>query len=162
MANHLHKQHNVNLLMYHIVSTVKYRKSLLTVEVSEFLKQTCIEISQRYEIYFLEIGTDQNHVHFLVQSVPRLSPSKIVQVIKGNISKQIFTNFPEVKKELWGGEFWTDGYYINTVSQYGGEKTISRYIQNQGKNIKSKQTPKSEYKTLHQAKPIDLFDQLGV
>lgn len=144
--------------MYHIVSTVKYRKSLLTLEVSEFLKQTCIEISKRYEIYFLEIGKDKNHVHFLVQSVPKLSPSKIVQLIKGNLSKQIFINFPELKKDLWWGEFWTGGYYISTVSQYGEEKTISRYIQNQGKENKNNKNYKSEYKTLHQDKPVDLFE----
>jgi putative transposase len=141
--------------MFHIVCTVKYRKSLLSKEVTEFLKQICIEIAERHEILFLQIGTDQNHVHFLVQSVPKLSVSKIVQIIKGNLSKQIFIQFPETKKELWGGEFWTDGYYANTVSQYGGEKTISRYIENQGKNNKEH---KSNYKQIYKNNSTNLFE----
>jgi len=157
MGVHIHKSHNVTLLMYHIVSTVKYRKSLLSKEISEFLKQTCLEISQRFEINFLEVGTDQNHVHFLVQSKPTLAVSKIVQIIKGNLSKQIFLNFPEVKKQLWGGEFWTDGFYANTVSQYGGEKTISRYIKNQGNVDKNH---KSNYKAIYQDKTHDLFESV--
>ena len=88
--------------MYHIVTTVKYRKSLLTQEVSEYLKIICLEISERFEITFLEIGTDKNHVHFLLQSTPTLSVSKIVQLIKGNISRQLFIKFPEVKRENCG------------------------------------------------------------
>jgi putative transposase len=146
--------------MYHIVCTVKYRKSLLSDEVSNFLKLTCFEIANRHEIFFLQIGTDQNHVHFLVQSVPKLPVSKIVQVIKGNLSKQIFLKFPEVKKQLWNGEFWTDGYYANTVSQFGGEKTIMRYIENQGKNDKTYKT-NSNYKQIHKIDSLDLFSEFG-
>lgn len=141
--------------MYHIVATIKYRKSLLDIKVSDFLKQVCIDISERHEIIFLEIGTDLNHVHFLVQSVPMMSVSKIVQVIKGNISKQIFLKFPELKKELWGGAFWTDGFYSNTVSQYGGEKTITRYIQNQGKENKNYN---SKYNSIYKNKSVSLFE----
>ena len=142
--------------MYHIVSTVKYRKSLLTLEVSKYLKTVYLEISERFEIIFLEIGTDKNHVHFLIQSIPTMSVSKTVQIIKGNISKQLFIHFPELKKELWGGEFWTDGYYANTVSQYGGEKTIQRYIQNKGKVNKGKVNKdyKANYKSIYENKSI--------
>jgi putative transposase len=156
MGTHIIKSHNKTLLMYHIVSVVKYRKSLLSKEVSAFLKEVCLEITERHEIYFLQIGTDQNHVHFLVQAVPKLSVSKIVQLIKGNLSKQIFLKFPELKKQLWGGEFWTDGFYANTVSQYGGQNTIMKYIENQGKedkNIKSNYIPLYENKIAS----IDLF-----
>jgi putative transposase len=103
----------------------------------------------------LEIGTDLNHVHFLVQSVPKLSVSKIVQIIKGNLSKQIFLEFPEVKKLLWGGEFWTDGYCANTVSQYGGRDTILRYIQNQGKLDKNSN---SHYSSIYMNQSISLFE----
>jgi putative transposase len=158
MNDHILKRHNKTLLMYHIVATVKYRKSLLDQSVTEFLKQTCIEIEQRHEITFLEIGTDLNHVHFLAQSVPKLSVSKIVQIIKGNLSRQIFLQFPEVKKLLWGGEFWTDGFYANTVSQYGGKETIVRYIQNQGKENKNYN---SNYNSIYKNQSIDLFENLS-
>jgi REP element-mobilizing transposase RayT len=155
MGEHLLKSHNKTLLMYHIVATVKYRKSLLDLKVSDYLKQVCIDISERHEIIFLEIGTDLNHVHFLVQSVPIMSVSKIVQIIKGNLSKQIFSEFPDLKKQLWGGAFWTDGFYSNTVSQFGGEKVIMRYIQNQGKEDNKY---KSNYNSIYKNQSESLFE----
>jgi REP element-mobilizing transposase RayT len=157
MDNHIFKRHNKTLLMYHLVCTVKYRKSLIHEDLEAAIKEICDEISQRFEIVLLEIGSDLNHIHFLVQSVPKLSVSKIVQIIKGNLSRQIFLKFPEIKKELWGGEFWTDGYYVNTVSQYGGKEQIERYIQNQGKDYKK------DYKQIFRddVKSQDLFDSLS-
>ena len=137
MSEHIHKRHNVSLIMYHFVSTVKYRKSLLITEIEKTIKTICKEISERYEIIFLEIGTDQNHIHFLIQGVPKLSPTQIITTVKSILAKEIFKIHPEIKKQLWGGQFWTDGFYVNTVSKYGGEKQIERYIQNQGKNYKT-------------------------
>ena len=82
--------------------------------------------------YNFEVGTDLNHVHFLVQSVPTYSPTNIVTIIKSNISKSVFKYNPEIKKKLWGGEFWTDGYYVATVSTELTEKVIAKYVRNQG------------------------------
>ena len=70
MSIYIHKNHNVSVLLYHIVCPAKYRKVVLTDEVDKVLKATCVEISKRYEIHFVEIGADKDHVHFLVQSVP--------------------------------------------------------------------------------------------
>jgi len=155
MSEHIHKRHNVSLLMYHFVSTVKYRKSLLNKEIEQTIKTTCQEISERYEIIFLEIGADQNHIHFLIQGVPKLSPTQIITIVKSLLAKEIFKIHPEVKKQLWGGQFWTDGFYVNTVSKYGGEKQIERYIQNQGKNYKK------EYKAIYNNDTLDLFESLN-
>ena len=110
-------------------------------EVGNKLKEICIEISKRYEIHFIEIGTDGDHAHFLVQSVPTYSPTKIVRTIKSITAREMFRRLPSVKEVLWGGEFWTDGYFINTVGKKGSETVIQKYIQNQGK--------KAEYKKLH-------------
>jgi putative transposase len=77
MGTHIYKSHNASLLMYHIVCTVKYRKSLIDTVMEESIKELCLEISERFEIQFLEIGSDINHIHFLIQSVPILSLSKI-------------------------------------------------------------------------------------
>ena len=97
MSKFIYKSHNVSVLMYHIVCPAKYRRAIFTEEV-------CEEISKRYEIVFLEIGTDSDHVHFLVQSVPTYSPKKIVQIIKSITAREIFKKCPLVKKQLWGGE----------------------------------------------------------
>jgi putative transposase len=134
--------------MYHIVCPAKYRRVVFSEAVDQQLKETCLEISKRYEITFLEIGTDKDHVHFLVQSVPKLSPQRVVQIIKSITAKEIFRACPEVKKKLWGGEFWTDGYFISTVGRHGDESVIKQYIRNQG--------AESEYERLYEEQ-LNLF-----
>ena len=125
-----------------MVCPAKYRNVIFSEEVDQTLKEICLEISKRYEIHFLEIGTDKDHIHFLVQSVPTYSPTKIVRTIKSITAREIFFRMPSVKKDLWGGEFWTDGYYISSVGKKGNETAIKIYIQEQGKE--------DEYKQLHQ------------
>jgi len=136
MSLYIHKSHNVSVLLYHIICPAKYRKAVFSEEVSDELKEICIEISKRYEIHFIEIGTDGDHVHFLVQSVPTYSPTKIVRTIKSITARELFRRLPSVKEVLWGGEFWTDGYYIETVGKKGNETVIQKYIQSQGKEAK--------------------------
>ena len=110
MSESIHKSHNVSVLMCHFGCPAKYRRVVFSEAVDEKLKETCEEISKRYEISFLEIGTDQDHVHFLVQSVPTYSPKKIVQTIKSITAREILATCPEVKEQLWGGELRSDGY----------------------------------------------------
>ncbi len=132
MSDHICKSHNKSLLLYHLVCSIKYRRKVLKEEVSSTLKEVCVEISKRYEIYFLEIGCDKDHVHFLLQSVPSVSPMKIVTTVKSLTAREIFRLHPEVKRFLWGGKFWTSGYYIYTVGQYANEEVIKKYVQGQG------------------------------
>ncbi len=105
MSKYIHKKHNVSVIIYHIVCPAKYRRAIFSEKVDKVLKDVCLEIALRYEIVFLEIGVDRDHVHFLVQSVPTYSPKKIVQTIKSITAREIFKKVPEVKQELWGGEF---------------------------------------------------------
>ena len=136
MSEHILKRHNKSLLLYHIVCPTKYRSRVFTKASEETLKTTCIAIGDRYEIHFVEIGVDEDHVHFLVQSIPSLSPTRIVQLIKSITAKEIYRLHPEVKKVLWGGHIWTTGYYINTVGAYGNEEVIRNYVEKQGKQYK--------------------------
>lgn len=148
-SKYIHKSHNVSVLIFHFVCPAKYRRVVFSDEVDNTLKDICLEISIRYQIYFLEIGTDDNHVHFLVQSVPTYSATKIVTIIKSLTAREIFFKHPEVKKKLWGGEFWTDGYFVNTVSKFGDENTISKYVKEQG--------IEKEYKCLHKKMQLTFF-----
>ncbi len=148
MSIYIHKSHNVTVLIYHIVCPAKYRKAVFSEGVDEKLRDVCLEISARYDMYFLEIGTDDDHVHFLVQSVPKYSVTKIVRTIKSITAREILRCCPEVKLELWGGEFWSDGYFCNTVGQHGNENIISKYVKDQGKE--------KEYKKLH-SEQLKLF-----
>lgn len=132
MSRLIRKSHNVSILLYHIVCPAKYRRAVINEPVEKVLKEVCIDIENRYQIEFLEIGTDQDHVHFLVQSVPTYSPTKIVTMIKSLTAKEIFKRVPSVKKALWGGEFWTDGYFIGTVGPNVTEAAIKEYVKKQG------------------------------
>ncbi len=129
---HIYKRQNKTLLLYHLVFPTKYRKMVLTKSVDITLKNICVEISERYEIKFLEVGTDDDHVHFLIQSVPTMPVSKIVQTIKGITARELFKQHKEIKKQLWGGNLWTSGFYANTVGQYGNRDVIAKYVKNQG------------------------------
>jgi REP element-mobilizing transposase RayT len=128
MSEYIHKAHNVSVLIYHIVCPAKYRRVVIGDEVDKTLKEICEEIEKKYEIKFLEIGTEGDHAHFLVQSVPTYSPTKIVRTIKSITVKETFKKHLEVKEKLWGGEFWSDGHYVSTVGKYENEETITNYV----------------------------------
>ena len=145
MSEYIHKSHNVSVLMYHFVCPAKYRRVVIDEEVDQTIRETCEEIEKRYEIRFLEIGTDRDHVHFLIQSVPTYSPKKIIQIVKSITAREVFAKCPQVKKKLWGGEFWSDGYYVATVSEHGNEAVIGKYVREQG--------IEKEYKQLHKKEP---------
>ena len=139
----------MSVLLYHLVCPAKYRKVVFTKDVDKELKEICLEISKRYEISFIEIGTDDNHVYFLLQTVPMYSPSRLSQVVKSITAREMFRRVPEVKKKLWGGEFWTKGYFINTVSEHGNEEVIRKYVREQGRE--------EEYRQIHRQQ-MDFFD----
>ena len=148
-SQYIHKSHNVSVLLYHFVCPAKYRRVVISDSIDRSLKEICLEIEKRYEVHFLEIGTDKDHVHFLVQSIPTRSPTQIIKMIKSLTARQIFQLHPEVKKQLWGGEFWTDGYFVSTVSKHGDEETISKYVREQGNE--------KDYKCLHKEIQLTLF-----
>lgn len=148
MSEFIHKSHNVSVLLYHFVCPAKYRRVIFTEQVDHSLKDICLEISKRFEIVFIEIGTDKDHVHFLIQSVPMLSPTRIIQTVKSITAKEIFKLHPEVKTKLWGGEFWTKGFYVNSVGRHGDENTIQQYVKAQGRE--------KEYKKVH-SQQLSLF-----
>ena len=149
-SKYLHTSHNVSVLLYHVVCTAKYRRVVFSEQVDELVREVCLGIAERYEMSFLEIGTDRNHMHFLIQSVPTYSPTKIVQTLKSLTARHVLVRAPEVKKHLWGGEFWGRGYLMTTGGQHGNEYVIAAYIRNQGQE--------QDYKQLHkQPLPLELF-----
>ena len=129
-------------MLYHYVCPAKYRRIIFSDSVDKSLKEVCLEISKRFEIEFVEIGTDKDHVHFLIQSVPTMSPTQIIRTVKSITGKELFRLHPEIKQKLWGGEFWTKGFYVHTVGRHGDENTIQQYVKSQG--------IEKEYKKLHE------------
>ena len=153
MSEHKLKRHNKTLLLYHIVLPIKYRRKVINEVVAESLKEICLGISERYEINFVEIGYELDHVHFLLQSIPTMSVCEIVMKLKSITARQIFDRHPEIKEILWGGNFWTSGYYANTVGQYTNEEVIRKYVESQGTVEK--------YKKIYEGQ-ITIFDTSGL
>ena len=147
MSEFIHKSHNVTVLLYHLVFPAKYRRVVFDKGVDRALTEVCLEIEKRYEVKFLEIGTDEDHVHFLVQSVPTYSVSKIVRQVKSLTARHIFSRCPHVKKQLWGGEFWSDGFFASTVGKHGDETMIGKYVRDQGRT----------YEQLHSDHQLTMF-----
>ncbi len=124
---------------YHIVFPVKYRKALLDKPVELAVLEIAKEIGERYEIDFENLGCDINHIHILCSYHPKYSGIEVVTMFKSITAKQLFRRFPELRKDLWGGEFWSDGYYLATVGERGNWDIVKKYIENQGKTVESVQ-----------------------
>jgi len=118
MSEYIHKSHNVTVLLYHLVFPAKYRRAVFDDEVDEVLKDVCLEVEQRYQMKFLEIGTDKDHVHFLVQSVPTYSVTKVVRTLKSITAREVFKRCPGVKRQLWGGEVWSGPLVVSCGTQH--------------------------------------------
>ena len=96
------------------------------------MREICQGISERYFLKFDALGSDGDHLHLVVEGPPRYSPSRIMQICKSILAIQIFKRFPELREELWGGEFWTCGGHIDTVGDGRGLDEIKNYVKNQG------------------------------
>jgi putative transposase len=125
--------HNAYDTHYHIVFPIKYRKALLTNEIPLAIAKIAGEISERYDIEFEKLGYDNNHIHILANFPPKYSGSEVVRIFKSITARELFKQFPLLKKDLWKGEFWSDGFYFATGSERGDWKTVERYVANQGK-----------------------------
>ncbi len=125
--------HNISEAYYHIQITVKYRKSLLSKKAEKIIIDSMKGFKERYAIEVSHIGFDRNHLHILCRFLPKYSGGQVIRLFKSITAKQIFKEMAEIKKSLWGGEFWTDGYYFSTVSGRGDRKVIEKYIENQGR-----------------------------
>ena len=147
MSEYIHKSHNVTVLLYHLVFPAKYRRAVFDEHVDTVLQEVCLEIEKRYEVKFIEIGVDKDHVHLLVQSVPTYSVTKLVTLLKSLTAREVLKRCPQVKKQLWGGEFWSDGYFATTVGKHGDEGMIARYVKQQG----------NAYLQLHRDEQLALF-----
>lgn len=130
-----HAAHCTYRIRYHMVSVVKYRKQMLLKKVPiEYFKNLITGIGNRYWFKFDAIGVEEDHFHVVVGAAPRYSPSSIMGIIKSVSARQIFQDFPEIKKFLWGGSFWSAGGHIDTVSEYGGLDKIRKYVEEQGRD----------------------------
>ncbi len=124
---------------YHIVFPVKYRKALLTEEIKRSLQDIAKGIEERYGMEIEQLGCDEDHVHLLCSAHPKYAPGQLVRLFKSITGRELFKRHGWLRKELWGGEFWTDGYYVATVGERGDWQVVERYVRKQGKEPKEVQ-----------------------
>ena len=124
--------HCVWQIHYHIVFPVKYRKGLLADDVVEIIVDVARGLAERYDIEFEQLGCDRNHIHLLCSAHPKIAPGQIVRLFKSITGRELFRRKPALKKELWGGEFWSDGYDVGTVGEGGNWQVVELYVQKQG------------------------------
>ena len=124
---------------YHVVFPVKYRKALLTEEIQKSLVEIAKGIEERYGVEIERMGCDENHIPLLCGAHPKYAPGQLVRLFKSISGRELFKRHVWLKKELWGGEFWTDGYYVATVGERGDWKVVEKYVRMQGKEPKEVQ-----------------------
>lgn len=127
--------------MYHFVWIPKYRHKIFVEPQRESLKAIIKKIGYDYEFDIVELKIPADHIHMVIRSEPKLSPSKIMQVIKSISAREFFKLFPGIKKKyFWGGELWTQSYFVETIGN-ADEDTIRKYVQNQLVELDSKEEP---------------------
>ena len=124
---------------YHIVFPVKYRRALLYEDVEKIIVETVAGIEERYDIEMDAVGCDKNHIHLLCGAHPKIAPGDIVRIFKSITSREIKKKKPGIEEEMWGGEFWSDGYYVATVGERGNWGKVEKYVKNQGQGEEVKQ-----------------------
>ncbi len=132
--------HTAHQIHYHFVTPVKYRKAIFDrPDREQSLRDICSEIGERYSIAFEQVGIDKNHVHYLLSAAPKFSPARLMQIIKSLTAREMFRRHPDLRKELWGGELWTDGYFVATVGEGGNRDVIREYVAKQGQSPDDRQ-----------------------
>ena len=126
--------HKVYELKYHFVLIIKYRKNLFKSELEIYLKNIFEQICQKYDFVLETMGFDKNHVHLMIQTLPKSSPSKVFQILKSISARKVFKKFPKIKLSLWGGNFWSAGGYAGSIGEGKNADIIRNYIKKQGQS----------------------------
>ena len=124
-------KHAVYDLKYHLVWIPKYRKQILDKEVSEYLKAIFNKIAKEYEFRIDTMEVMEDHVHIFVEAPPKYSPAGVVQIMKSISAREAFSKFPDLRKQLWAGEMWNDGYFVRSVGDKVTADIIRKYIEYQ-------------------------------
>jgi putative transposase len=132
-------RHAVYDLKYHLVWIPKYRKHILDDEVSDYLKEVFRKIAEEYGFKTDTLGIMEDHVHIFVEARPKYSPAQIVQIMKSISAREVYKKFPKLRKKLWAGELWNDGYFVRSVGDKVTADVIRKYIEYQAHEDDSNQ-----------------------
>ena len=127
------KNRHKYLLQYHIIFVCKYRKKLLSRNISDDIKQLSYEICNKHNVKIREMETDKDHIHYRIEAQPTISVSQIVNLMKSYTTYHIWRLHKNyLSKIFWRDKtFWTNGYFACSIGNVS-ENTLRKYIQNQG------------------------------
>jgi putative transposase len=123
--------HSVYDLKYHLVWVPKYRARILGQEVTGYLKEVFEQIAEEYEFWIDTMEIMEDHVHVFIAAPPKYSPSRLVQILKGISARELFRKYPKMRKQMWSGKIWSDGYFVRSVGDAVTADVIRRYIEYQ-------------------------------
>jgi len=127
--------HHVYRLMYHFVWIPKYRHKIFSEPYRQSLKDIIMKVGYDYDIRIIELEVPLDHIHMVVKGEPKLSPSRIMQVIKSISAREFFARHPEVRRKyFWGGKLWTQSFFVETIGN-ATEEVIREYVKNQLKEM---------------------------
>ena len=132
-------KHAVYELKYHLVWVPKFRVRILDDEVSNFVKEVFEEIAQEYEFRIDTMEVMEDHVHVFIEVPPRYAPAEVVQIMKSISAREIFKKFPKIRKTMWSGRIWGDGYFVRSVGDKVTSEVIRKYIKYQKQEETSSQ-----------------------
>lgn len=130
MSNINYGRGYVYSLKYHLVWCTKYRKNILNGRVESKVKELIEKIAQDHDIIILEMETEGDHIHMLIDCKPQHYLPSIIKAFKGTSARFLFLEYPELREELWGGHLWNPSYFVSTISEHT-ESQIKAYIQKQ-------------------------------
>ena len=132
MAHYRKGSHAVYDIKYHFVWVTKYRYRVLQGDVALRLRELLRQGCEANGLKILKGSVGPDHVHMLLSCPTTMSPSQIMQNLKGRSSRLLQEEFPVLKKRYWGQHMWARGYFCGTVGEVD-QATIAKYIENQGK-----------------------------
>ena len=134
-------KHAVFDIKYHLVWVPKYRKHILTGEVAQYAKEVFQRVAEEYGFWVDTMEVMEDHVHIFLEVPPKYSPAEVVQILKSVSAREVFKKFRRLRKELWAGELWSDGYFVRSVGDKVTADVIRRYIEYQTQEHNSSQPP---------------------
>ena len=133
-------KHAVYELKYHLVWIPKYRAHILGGEVSQYLKEVFKKIAEEFEFHIDTMEVMADHVHLFIEAPPSYAPSQVVQIIKSLSARELYKKFPKMRKEMWSGKIWNEGYFVRSVGDKVTAEVIRKYIKYQHEEDKVKQS----------------------
>lgn len=133
-------KHAVYELKYHLVWVPKYRAQVLGVKERQYLKKLFEEIAEEYEFHIDTMEVMEDHIHVFIEAPPSYAPARVVQIMKSISAKQLYKKYPEIRKKMWSGAIWGEGYFVRSVGDVVTSDVIRRYIKYQQDEDKPSQS----------------------